>query len=39
MEIPNPSMLGVDLPFIIVEIPQENHLKQMIDKKLVNNAL
>lgn len=38
MEIPNPSMLGVHLPLIIVEVPQENHLKQMIHKELINNA-
>ena len=38
MEIPNPSMLSVHLSLIIIEVPQENHLEQMIHKELVNNA-
>lgn len=32
MEVPHPSVVGVNLSVIIIKVPEENHLQQMVDK-------
>jgi len=39
MEVPHPSVVGVNLSMIIIKVPEEYHLQQMVDKKLVNYPL
>lgn len=38
MEVPHPSMVGVNFSVIIIKVPEEDHLQQMVDKKLINNS-
>ena len=38
MHVPDPLVLSIDFPVLVIEVSQEYHLEQVISQKLVHDA-